>query len=86
MVYSIDLHDLERHTCLYNVPQLTVHVRAKTMSSKEMSVELRDRIVSRHKSGDGYQKVSNNEDSQEQCPPLGMYRHVLVDTNIQYFW
>jgi hypothetical protein len=27
------------------------------MRSKELSVELRDRIVSRHRSGEGYQKV-----------------------------
>jgi hypothetical protein len=28
------------------------------MRSKELSVELRDRIVSRHKSGEGYQNIS----------------------------
>ena len=28
------------------------------MRSKELSVELRDRIVSRHRSGEGYQKMS----------------------------
>ena len=28
----------------------------KTMRSKELSVELRDRIASRHRSGEGYQK------------------------------
>ena len=32
-----------------------MHVRAKT---KEMYVELQDRIVSRHRSGEGYQKTS----------------------------
>ncbi|XP_052359309.1 oocyte zinc finger protein XlCOF20-like [Oncorhynchus keta] len=30
----------------------------QTMRSKELSVELRDRIVSRHRSGEGYQKIS----------------------------
>ena len=35
-----------------------MHVRAKTKArSKELSVELRDRIVSRHRSGEGYQKM-----------------------------
>uniref|UniRef100_A0AAZ3RU58 Sleeping Beauty transposase HTH domain-containing protein n=1 Tax=Oncorhynchus tshawytscha TaxID=74940 RepID=A0AAZ3RU58_ONCTS len=28
------------------------------MRSKELSVELRDRIVSRHRSGEGYQNIS----------------------------
>jgi hypothetical protein len=28
------------------------------MRSKELSIELRDMIMSRHRSGDGYQKVS----------------------------
>jgi transposase len=28
------------------------------MRSKELSVELRDRIVSRHRSGEGYQKMA----------------------------
>ena len=48
------------HTCLFKVPQLTVHVREKNlaMRSKELSVELWDRIVSRHRSGEGYQKMS----------------------------
>ena len=38
---------------------MTVHVRAKkqAMRSKEFSIELRDRIVSRHRSGEGYQKM-----------------------------
>ena len=39
------------HTCLYKVPQLTVHGRA--LRSKELSVQLRDRIVSRHRLGKG---------------------------------
>ena len=33
-----------------------MHVRAET-KSKELSVELQDRIVSRHRSGEGYQKM-----------------------------
>ena len=39
---------------------MTVHVRAKNqaMRSKELAVELRDRIVSSHRSGEGYQKLS----------------------------
>ena len=28
------------------------------MMSKELSVEIRDRIVSRHRSGEGYQNIS----------------------------
>ena len=43
------------HTCLYKIPQLTVHVRART---NELSVELQDRIVSRHKSGERDQNIS----------------------------
>ena len=47
-------------TCRYKVPQLTVHVRPNTkpMRSKELSVELRDRIVWRNRSGEGYQNIS----------------------------
>ena len=42
------------------VPQLRVHVRAKNqaMRSKELAVELRDRIVARHRSGEGYHNIS----------------------------
>jgi hypothetical protein len=45
------------YTRLYKVP---VHVKAKTkpLRSKELSVELRDRIVLRHRSGEGNQKMS----------------------------
>uniref|UniRef100_A0AAZ3P7K7 Sleeping Beauty transposase HTH domain-containing protein n=1 Tax=Oncorhynchus tshawytscha TaxID=74940 RepID=A0AAZ3P7K7_ONCTS len=48
------------NTCLYKVQQLTVHVRAKNQAvrSKELSVELRDRIVSRHRSGEWYHNIS----------------------------
>ena len=37
-----------------------MHVRAKkqAMRLKELSVELQDRIVSRHRSGEGYPKMS----------------------------
>ena len=37
---------------------MTVHVRAKA-KLKELSVELRDRIVSSHRSGEGYQNTSD---------------------------
>jgi hypothetical protein len=30
------------------------------MRLKELSIELRDRIVSSHRSGEGYQKISKN--------------------------
>ena len=47
------------HTCLYKVSQLTVHIRKKqAMRLKELSVELRNWIVSRHIEG-----------PQEQLPP-----------------
>ncbi len=47
------------HTCLYKTLQLTVHVRAmRIMRSKELPEELRDRIVARHRSGQGYKKMS----------------------------
>ncbi len=47
------------HTCLYKTLQLTVHVRAnEIMRSKELPEELRDRIVARHRSGQGYKKIS----------------------------
>jgi hypothetical protein len=47
------------HTCLVKVPQLTVHVGAKkqAMRSKELSV-VRDRIVLRHRSGEGYHNMT----------------------------
>ena len=54
-------HDLERHTPVY----IKVHTvdsacqsKNQAMRSKELSVELRDRIVSRHRSGEGYQNIS----------------------------
>ena len=39
---------------------MTVHVREKPQAKrvKEVSIELRDRIVSWHRSGEGYQKMS----------------------------
>ena len=42
------------------VPRLKVHARAKKQakSSKELSVELRDRTVLRHRSEEGYQNIS----------------------------
>ena len=33
-------------------------VQNQAMKSKELSVDLRDRIVSRHRSGEGYRKIS----------------------------
>ena len=52
------------------------------MRSKELSVELRDRIVSRHRFGEGYQKMSatlkvpkkmedvwNHQESSQSWPP-----------------
>jgi hypothetical protein len=35
-----------------------VHIKAKTKPLKELSVEVRDRIVSRHRSGEGYTVAS----------------------------
>ena len=48
------------HTCLYKVPQLTVHVRAKAKpwGQRNCPKSLRDRIVSGHRSGEGYQNIS----------------------------
>ncbi len=47
------------HTCLYKTLQLTVHVRAnENHEVKELPEELRDRIVARHRSGQGYKKNS----------------------------
>ena len=42
------------------VPQLTAHVKKQkqAMRLKELSVELQDRIVSRHRSGEGYLQLS----------------------------
>ena len=55
----LDMIWKETHTCVYKVPQLTMHVRAKkqAMRSKELCIELRYRIVSRHRSGELYQKM-----------------------------
>jgi hypothetical protein len=48
-----------KHNCLYKVPPLTIFVsKNKAMRSKELSVELWDRIVSRYRSGEGKQKIS----------------------------
>ena len=43
------------HTCLYKGPTVDSACQSKNqaMRSKELSVELRDRIVSRHRSGEG---------------------------------
>ncbi|CDQ64223.1 unnamed protein product [Oncorhynchus mykiss] len=45
---------------IYNSLQITYACQSKNqaMRSKELSVELRDRIVSRQRSGEGYQKYS----------------------------
>ena len=60
------------YTCLYKGPTVDGACQRKNqaMRSKELSVELRDRIVSSHRSGEGYQKMSaalkvpkNTEDS-----------------------
>jgi hypothetical protein len=62
-LWSIQLigHDLERHTPVY-IKGPTVDSAGQsnnqTMRSKELSVELRERIVSRHRSGEGYQYIS----------------------------
>jgi hypothetical protein len=54
---------LERHTPVYvrsHSWQCMYQAMSKyqAMRSKELSVKLRDRIVSRHRSGEGYQKMS----------------------------
>ena len=50
---------IKKYTFLYKVPQLTAcQSRHSTIKSKELFVELRDRIVSRHWSGDGYKTIS----------------------------
>ena len=46
------------HTCLYEVPQLTVHVRAKTKPWGRRNCLFWDRIMSSHRSGEGYQNIS----------------------------
>ena len=46
------------HICLYKEPQLTLQSKTQAMRSKEFSVELRDRIMSRHRTGEGYQNIS----------------------------
>ncbi len=44
---------------LSKVSQLTMHIRAKNqaMTSKELPAELRDSIVSSHRSGAGYRTI-----------------------------
>ena len=37
---------------------MTVHVKYQVMGSKELTVDCRDRIVLRHRSGEGYQYIS----------------------------
>ena len=48
------------HTCLYKGPTVDSACQSKNqaMRSKELSVERRDRIVSRHRSGEGHQNIS----------------------------
>jgi hypothetical protein len=48
------------HTCLYKGPTVDSACQSKNqaMRSKELYVELRDRIVSRHRSGERYQNIS----------------------------
>ena len=48
------------HTCLYKGPIVDSACQSKNqaMRSMDLSLELRDRIVSRHRSGEGYQKMS----------------------------
>ena len=59
MSYHLIRHSQRHDTCLYKVPQLTVHIRAKPSHDFEgIVVELQDRIVERHISGEGYQKMS----------------------------
>uniref|UniRef100_A0AAQ4PL24 Sleeping Beauty transposase HTH domain-containing protein n=1 Tax=Gasterosteus aculeatus aculeatus TaxID=481459 RepID=A0AAQ4PL24_GASAC len=56
---SVDWTGLRKaHTCRYKVSQLTYQSINRAMKSKELSVDLRDRIVSRHRSGEGYRKIS----------------------------
>ena len=47
-------------TCLYKGPTVDSACQSKNhaMRPKELPVELRDRIVSRHSSGEGYQNIS----------------------------
>ena len=66
MVNSIDWTWFGKaHTCLYKVPQSTgaCQSKNKAMRSKELSVELWDRIVSRHGSGEGDQEPYGHSDS-----------------------
>jgi hypothetical protein len=53
-------HDLERHTPVYIGTTVDSACQSKTQAtrSKELSVQLRDRIVSRHRSGERYQNIS----------------------------
>ena len=48
------------HTCLFIGPTVDSACQSKNqaMRLKELSVDLRDRIVSRHRSGEGYQNIS----------------------------
>ena len=50
----------KKHTFLYKGPTVdsACQSRNSTMKSKELFVELRDRIVRRHRSGEGYEVIS----------------------------
>ena len=52
-------HDLERHTHTHG-PTVDSACQSKNQAkrSKELFVELRDRIVSGYRSGEGYQNIS----------------------------
>ena len=51
-------HDLERHTPVY-LRSHSCQSKKQAMRSMELSVELRDRIVSKHRYGEGYQKENH---------------------------
>ncbi|KAK3560390.1 hypothetical protein QTP86_008487 [Hemibagrus guttatus] len=49
---------LDRSEILYGVQVCACQSTNQAMKSKELSVDLRDRIVSRHRSGEGYRNIS----------------------------
>lgn len=52
-------------SCLYKISQLTLHIRTKTKPWGERNcLQSSDRIVSRHRSGEGYKTIS-----AAQMPP-----------------
>ena len=76
VVNSMTGHDFKQYTPVYIKSPLMTNSRGKTpLRSEEVTPELRDRIVLRHRPGDGYRNKfccieASKENQREQWPVL----------------